>query len=150
MTRSYVNDIMSIKELRRRWNPLLFAKSTTYGAACACAGRNLEMKENASKYARIVNYIYISCISVQDCRHFKISILRMNSGTICCAFCEKYGWLAAPQLLYWHNIINIIPSHNLQKFRKCIFFLEIFRCLRYSNSTSCWSAGRNNFARIIP
>lgn len=50
---------MSIKELRHSGKPLLFTKSTTYGALLACVLRNLEMKDGGVKYARTVNMIYI-------------------------------------------------------------------------------------------
>ena len=59
MTRNYVNDIMSIKELRVRGKPVLFAKSTTYGAVLQRLLRNLEMQDKPSGNSFLVNYIYI-------------------------------------------------------------------------------------------
>ena len=59
MTRNYVNDIMSIKELWTQGKPVLFAKSTTYGATPLRPPRNLEMQDDGHGNSRKVNYIYI-------------------------------------------------------------------------------------------
>ena len=58
MTRNYVNDIMSIKELRGCRKPLLFVKNTICGAVSACTKRNLEMTDAVHENSQIVNYIY--------------------------------------------------------------------------------------------
>lgn len=59
MTRSYVNDIMSIKELSTGWKAVLFTESTIYGATVLRMLRNLEMKDMWHNNSYKVNYIYI-------------------------------------------------------------------------------------------